>query len=40
MCLINIDKQNDASILIEEGKKDAEKGYSINEDNAIEGFKI
>ena len=35
MCLINIDKQNDASILIEEGKKDAEKGYSINEDNAI-----
>lgn len=35
MCFMNIHKEKEASILLEEGKKDAEKGYTINEDNAI-----
>jgi tetratricopeptide (TPR) repeat protein len=35
MCLIRLEKMDEANILLEEGKKDAESGYSINEDNAI-----
>jgi tetratricopeptide (TPR) repeat protein len=35
MCLMKINMQKEAMILLEEGKNDAEKGYTINEDNAI-----
>jgi tetratricopeptide (TPR) repeat protein len=35
MCLIRLEKMYEANVLLEEGKKDAESGYSINEDNAI-----
>ncbi len=35
ICLMNLEKKEEGLKLIEEGKKDAEKGYTINEDNAI-----
>jgi tetratricopeptide (TPR) repeat protein len=35
MCLLNLKKSNEAQLLLEEGKKDGEKGYTINEDNTI-----
>ncbi|WP_396211059.1 tetratricopeptide repeat protein [Flavobacterium sp.] len=35
MCFMKINKEKEAMTLLEEGKMDAEKGYTINEDNAI-----
>ena len=35
MCFMKINKEKEAIILLDEGKSDAEKGYTINEDNAI-----
>jgi tetratricopeptide (TPR) repeat protein len=35
ICLSRLGKKNDASTLLEKAKKDAEIGYTINEDNAI-----
>jgi len=35
MCLIRLEKMDEANILLEEGKKDAESGFTINEDNTI-----
>ena len=35
MCFMKINKENEAMILLDEGNSDAEKGYTINEDNAI-----
>lgn len=35
MCFMKINKEKEAMILLDEGKSDAEKGYTINEDNAI-----
>jgi len=35
MCFMKIKKTKEAIILLDEGKSDAEKGYTINEDNAI-----
>jgi hypothetical protein len=32
---MKINKEKEAMTLLEEGKMDAEKGYTINEDNAI-----
>jgi tetratricopeptide (TPR) repeat protein len=34
-CLIKLGKVEESSILFEQAKKDAEKGYTINEDNII-----
>jgi tetratricopeptide (TPR) repeat protein len=35
MCLIKINKEKEAMTLLDEGKSDAEKGYTINEDNTV-----
>lgn len=35
MCLIRLEKMDEANILLEDGKKDAESGFTINEDNTI-----
>ncbi|WP_445722291.1 tetratricopeptide repeat protein [Flavobacterium sp.] len=35
ICLMRLKKDDEASLLLEKGKIDAEKGYTINEDNAI-----
>ena len=35
MCFMKIKKSKEATILLDEGKSDAEKGYTINEDNTI-----
>jgi tetratricopeptide (TPR) repeat protein len=35
MCFMKINKEKEAMSLLDEGKSDAEKGYTINEDNAI-----
>jgi tetratricopeptide (TPR) repeat protein len=35
MCLIRLGKTEEASFLLKEGKKDAESGFTINEDNVI-----
>ena len=34
ICLEHLCKEDEAKILLEEGKIDGKKGYSINEDNA------
>ena len=33
MCLVRLEKMDEANILLEEGKKDIESGFTINEDN-------
>jgi tetratricopeptide (TPR) repeat protein len=35
MCLVRLEKMDEANILLEEGKKDIESGFTINEDNTI-----
>ena len=35
MCFMKLKKEKESMALLDEGKNDAEKGYTINEDNAI-----
>ena len=35
MCFMKMNKEKEAMALLDEGKSDAEKGYTINEDNVI-----
>jgi len=35
ICLMNIGKEKEGALLIEEGKKNADQGYTITEDNAV-----